>query len=164
MLSDEEIRDGIENGKIAVRNIADFESQLGSASLDLSVGPDYQDVEADVVRDAHNNPGQGLIFEPGQVYRIHTVEWIGLPDDIMAHIAGKLSLQREGLNLITTGTVDPGFEQRLELTVKNELSESQIMLSPGEPVVELTFDMLRSRVQRPYGEQDSEHAAGELIE
>lgn len=165
MLSDEEIRNRIEDGKIEVRNVDDFESQLGPASLDLCVGPDYQDVSGtSFVRDAHDNPGQGIILEPGQVYRIHTVEWVGLPDDVLAHVVGKLSLQREGLNLITSGTIDPGFENRLELTVKNELSERQLMLSPGEPVVELTFDALSRSVEKPYSKDESEHAAGELLE
>lgn len=80
-----------------------------------------------------------------------TVEYIGLPDDIMARLEGKSSLGRIGLLIHSTaGYVDPGFRGHLTLELYN-VSALPILLRPGMKISQISFHRLTTPAERPYG-------------
>ena len=61
-----------------------------------------------------------FILHPGEFVLGCTLEWVGLPDDLVARLEGKSSLGRLGLLIHSTaGFVDPGFQGQLTLELSN---------------------------------------------
>jgi dCTP deaminase len=88
---------------------------------------------------------------PGEFVLGTTVEWVELPDDIVARIEGKSSLGRLGLIVhATAGFVDPGFRGTLTLDITN-LTRVPIVPWPGKPIAPLSFMALDRAAARPYG-------------
>jgi dCTP deaminase len=95
-----------------------------------------------------------FVIHPGEFVLGSTVEWVQLPDDIVARIEGKSSLGRLGLIVhATAGFVDPGFSGTLTLEITN-LTRVPIVLWPGKPIAQLSFMALDKAAERPYGHPD----------
>jgi dCTP deaminase len=95
-----------------------------------------------------------FVIHPGEFVLGTTVEWVELPDDIVARIEGKSSLGRLGLIVhATAGFVDPGFSGTLTLEITN-LTRVPIVLWPGKPIAQLSFMALDQAAERPYGHPD----------
>jgi dCTP deaminase len=95
-----------------------------------------------------------FVIHPGEFVLGSTVEWVELPNDIVARIEGKSSLGRLGLIVhATAGFVDPGFSGTLTLEVTN-LTRIPIELWPGLPIAQLSFMALDAPAERPYGHPD----------
>ena len=61
-----------------------------------------------------------FILHPGEFVLGRTVEWVELPDDIVARLEGRSSLGRLGLLIHSTaGYVDPGWKGTLTLELSN---------------------------------------------
>jgi dCTP deaminase len=92
-----------------------------------------------------------FVIHPGEFVLGTTVEWVELPDDVVARIEGKSSLGRLGLIVhATAGFVDPGFRGTLTLEITN-LTRVPIVLWPGKPIAQLSFMTLDRPAERPYG-------------
>ena len=104
-----------------------------------------------------------FVIHPGEFVLGTTVEWVELPDDIVARIEGKSSLGRLGLIVhATAGFVDPGFSGTLTLEITN-LTRVPIVLWPGKPIAQLSFMALDQAAERPYGHPDlGSHYHGQL--
>jgi len=104
-----------------------------------------------------------FVIHPGEFVLGSTVEWVELPDDIVARIEGKSSLGRLGLIVhATAGFVDPGFSGTLTLEITN-LTRVPIILWPGKPIAQLSFMALDQAAERPYGHPDlGSHYHGQL--
>ena len=95
-----------------------------------------------------------FVIHPGEFCLGRTLEWVELPDDIVARIEGKSSLGRLGLIVhATAGFVDPGFKGTLTLEITN-LTRVPIVLWPGRPIAQLSFMALDRPAERPYGHPD----------
>jgi dCTP deaminase len=95
--------------------------------------------------------GESFVIHPGEFCLGRTLEWVELPDDIVARIEGKSSLGRLGLIVhATAGFCDPGWQGTLTLELNN-LTRVPIILHPGLPIAQLSFMMLDRPAQRPYG-------------
>ena len=95
-----------------------------------------------------------FVIHPGEFVLGSTVEWVELPDDIVARIEGKSSLGRLGLIVhATAGFVDPGFSGTLTLEITN-LTRVPIKLYAGLPIAQLSFMALDQPAERPYGLPD----------
>ena len=78
-----------------------------------------------------------------------TLEWVELPDDVVARIEGKSSLGRLGLIVhATAGFVDPGWKGTLTLEITN-LTRVPIKLWAGKPIAQLSFMTLDAPALRP---------------
>jgi dCTP deaminase len=106
---------------------------------------------------------ESFVIHPGEFVLGSTVEWVELPDDIVARIEGKSSLGRLGLIVhATAGFVDPGFSGTLTLEITN-LTRVPIVLWPGKPIAQLSFMALDRPAERPYGHPDlGSHYHGQL--
>ena len=90
-------------------------------------------------------------LQPGQFVLGSTVEYIVVPDDLMARLEGKSSLGRIGLLIhATAGYVDPGWRGHLTLELYN-VSPMPILLYPGMKISQISFHRLTTPAERPYG-------------
>jgi dCTP deaminase len=80
-----------------------------------------------------------------------TLEWVELPDDLVARLEGKSSLGRLGLLIHSTaGYVDPGWRGNLTLELSN-VANLPIALYSGMRIGQISFFRMSSPVDRPYG-------------
>src|SRR6202030_1287625 len=94
---------------------------------------------------------ESFVIHPGEFCLGRTLEWVELPDDIVARIEGKSSLGRLGLIVhATAGFCDPGWKGTLTLELNN-LTRVPIKLWSGLPIAQLSFMALDAPAQRPYG-------------
>ena len=95
--------------------------------------------------------GESFVIHPGEFCLGRTLEWVELPDDIVARIEGKSSLGRLGLIVhATAGFCDPGWKGTLTLELNN-LTRIPIKLYPGLEIAQLSFMILDRPALRPYG-------------
>ena len=96
-------------------------------------------------------PDESFVIHPGEFCLGRTLEWVELPDDIVARIEGKSSLGRLGLIVhATAGFCDPGWRGTLTLELNN-LTRVPIKLYPGLKIAQLSFMSLDAPALRPYG-------------
>src|SRR6202046_1684208 len=109
-------------------------------------------------------PGEeSFVIHPGEFCLGRTLEWVELPDDIVARIEGKSSLGRLGLIVhATAGFCDPGWKGTLTLELNN-LTRIPIKLYPGLPIAQLSFMALARPALRPYGSPElGSHYQGQV--
>jgi len=94
---------------------------------------------------------ESFVIHPGEFCLGRTLEWVELPDDIVARIEGKSSIGRLGLIVhATAGFCDPGWKGTLTLELNN-LTRVPIKLYPGLQIAQLSFMSLDRPALRPYG-------------
>lgn len=95
--------------------------------------------------------GEGLIVRPHAFILGSTLEWLELPDYLMGTLTGKSGLGRMGLMIHSTaGHVDPGWKGQLTLEITNQ-APYPIILHPGMYIAQISFELLNSPAERPYG-------------
>ena len=140
------------------------ESLVQPASVDLRLGDsfrvfhnyrvtsiDLRDPPQNLTEEVRVQDGEPFVIHPGEFALGRTMEWVELPEDIVARIEGKSSLGRLGLIVhATAGFVDPGFTGTLTLEITN-FNSVPIVLRPGLPIAQLSFMTLDRAAERPYG-------------
>lgn len=154
MFTDNKIREKVKNGEIQIDDVDSFEEQLQSIGIDLRAGPDYIVSRTDDVIDARNDRNRVLRFKPDTFYNIHTIEKVTLPDNIVGEVNPRSTLVRSGLNIETSGKVHPGFSGVLEFGVYN-YTDSEIQMDVGYPIVQLSFELLDTAAETPYGNKEN---------
>ncbi len=92
-----------------------------------------------------------FVLHPGEFVLGQTLEYVRIPDDLVARLEGKSSLGRLGLVIHSTaGFVDPGFEGNLTLELSN-LANLPITIYHGMPIGQISFMRMDEAVERPYG-------------
>ncbi|HUY58830.1 MAG TPA: dCTP deaminase [Solirubrobacteraceae bacterium] len=162
VLSDGTILRLVEEGRI---RIDPWDPKLVQpASIDLRLGDsfrvfhnhrataiDLRDPPANLTEEVVVPAGEPFVIHPGEFCLGRTLEWVKIPDDIVARIEGKSSLGRLGLIVhATAGFCDPGFEGTLTLELNN-LTRVPIRLYPDLPIAQLSFMTLDKPAQKPYG-------------
>ena len=162
VLSDATIRELVEAQKITIEPWD--AANVQPASVDLRLGDSFRvfhNHRASAI-DLRNPPtnlteevvipeGEAFVIHPGEFALGRTLEYVELPDDIVARIEGKSSLGRLGLIVhATAGFCDPGFKGTLTLELNN-LTRVPILLHPGLPIAQLSFMTLDRPAERPYG-------------
>jgi dCTP deaminase len=119
-----------------------------ASAIDLREPPSGLTEEVVIGRD------ESFVIHPGEFCLGRTLEWVELPDDIVARIEGKSSIGRLGLIVhATAGFCDPGWKGTLTLELNN-LTRIPIKLYPGLQIAQLSFMSLDRPAQRPYGSPD----------
>lgn len=145
-------------------------SQITEASIDLTLGNafivmrrtrlpslHFRDIRE---RDKHVNvyelqeriqlrPDREIVLHPGEFFLGSTLEYIALPNDVMAYVIGKSSLGRVGLVIATATHVAPGFKGTITLELSN-LGSLPLVLYPTMPVAQLVFHRLCTPVEQGY--------------
>jgi len=162
VLSDGTILEYVQQGRIKVDPWDP--KMVQPASIDLRLGDsfrvfhnhrataiDLHDPPANLTEEVVVPPGEPFVIHPGEFCLGRTLEWVQIPDDIVARIEGKSSLGRLGLIVhATAGFCDPGFQGTLTLELNN-LTRVPIRLYPELPIAQLSFMTLDRPAQRPYG-------------
>jgi dCTP deaminase len=92
-----------------------------------------------------------FVLHPGEFVLGQTLEWIKLPDDVVARLEGKSSLGRLGLLIHSTaGFVDPCWEGNLTLELSN-VANLPVTIYYGMPIGQISFMRMDAPVERPYG-------------
>jgi dCTP deaminase len=127
------------------------------AAIDLSEPP------TNLTEEVTRADGEPFVIHPGEFVLGVTLEYVELPDDIVARIEGKSSLGRLGLIVhATAGFVDPGFKGTLTLEITN-LTRVPIKLYAGLPIAQLSFMALDAPAERPYGSAElGSHYQGQV--
>lgn len=162
VLSDGTILQYVEEGRIKIDPWD--RSMVQPASVDLRLGDsfrvfhnhrataiDLRDPPMNLTEEVVVPAGDAFVIHPGEFCLGRTLEWVQIPDDIVARIEGKSSLGRLGLIVhATAGFCDPGFEGTLTLELNN-LTRVPIRLYPDLPIAQLSFMTLDKPALRPYG-------------
>jgi dCTP deaminase len=162
VLSDRDIRAALDAGEIAIRPYDPADLQPSSVDLHLDRSfrvfrnnrYPYIDVRApqpdltEMLTIADDEP---FVLHPGEFVLGQTLEWVELPDDLVARLEGKSSLGRLGLLIHSTaGYVDPGWKGNLTLELSN-VANLPIALYFGMKIGQISFFKMSSPVERPYG-------------
>jgi len=174
VLSDGTIRRLVEDGRIKIDPWD--EALVQPASVDLRLGDsfrvfhnhrasaiDLRDPPQHLTEEVKVTGDEPFVIHPGEFALGRTMEWVELPDDIVARIEGKSSLGRLGLIVhATAGFCDPGWKGTLTLELAN-LTRVPIRLYHGLAIAQLSFMALDAPAERPYGHEElGSHYQGQV--
>jgi dCTP deaminase len=103
-------------------------------------GPEYFDV-------VELEQGQTFDLLPGEYVLVSTFETIKLPDDLMAVLYPRSSVNRKGLSVDLTGIIDAGYQGPLTLPIRNNTLSQVIQLHPGERICQVVFEELKHPIK-----------------
>jgi dCTP deaminase len=162
VLADRDIRSALEAGEIAIRPYDPGDLQPSSVDLHLDRSfrvfrnnryafIDVRSPQPDLTELLHVADDEPFILHPGEFVLGQTLEWVELPNDLVARLEGKSSLGRLGLLIHSTaGYVDPGWKGNLTLELSN-VANLPIALYFGMKIGQISFFKMSSEVERPYG-------------
>lgn len=91
--------------------------------------------------------GQFFDLLPKESVVASTLEEVSLPDDLMAVLYPRSSINRKGLSVDLSGIVDAGYEGRLLIPITNNTSNQVVRIYPGERFCQLVFYPLSTPVK-----------------
>ncbi len=162
LLSDRDIRTGIEAGRIGLDPWTPAMVQPSSVDVRLDryfrifenhryPHIDPAEDQPELTRVVEPEGEEPFILHPGEFVLGSTLEQVTLADDVAARLEGKSSLGRLGLlTHSTAGFIDPGFSGHVTLELSN-VATLPIKLWPGMKIGQLCFFGLSSPAQHPYG-------------
>ena len=162
VLSDRDIRAALEAGEVGIRPYDP--SDLQPSSVDLHLDRSFRvfrnnryayiDVRSpqpdltELLKVADDEP---FILHPGEFVLGQTLEWVELPNDLVARLEGKSSLGRLGLLIHSTaGYVDPGWKGNLTLELSN-VANLPIAIYPEMKIGQISFLQMTTAAEHPYG-------------
>ncbi len=80
--------------------------------------------------------GKRIVIHPHQFILAATLEYIRLPQDLLAYVIGRSTWGRLGLIVATAVGIQPGFAGTLTLELRN-LGETPLTLYPGQSIAQL---------------------------
>ena len=162
VLSDHDIGAAIAAGRVRIEPYDQADLQPSSVDLHLDRSfrvfrnnryafIDVRAAQPDLTELVEITDEQPFILHPGEFVLGQTLEWVELPDDLVARLEGKSSLGRLGLLIHSTaGYVDPGWKGNLTLELSN-VAKLPIALYFGMKIGQISFFAMSSPVDRPYG-------------
>ncbi len=162
VLSDRTIREQLAEGRIVIDPLDPSDVQPASVDLHLdrkllvfrNSRRALIDVREDLdgLTEIEEIPDvQPLILHPGEFVLASTLEYIALPDDLVARLEGKSSLGRIGLLIHSTaGYVDPGWKGHLTLELSN-VASLPVTLYYGMKIGQISFLRLTTPAENLYG-------------
>ena len=162
VLSDRDIAAALASGRVRVEPYEP--SDLQPSSIDLHLDRsfrvfrnnrypyiDVRSPQPDLTDLLNVTDDEAFILHPGEFVLGQTIEWVELPNDLVARLEGKSSLGRLGLLIHSTaGYVDPGWKGKLTLELSN-VAKLPIALYFGMKIGQISFFGMSSPVDRPYG-------------
>lgn len=168
ILTSQEILDRITKNELAFApSIDQFQIQQHSVDLRLgfsflipkaweitnegrvAVKTDHLDFDHKSMRHTLVELEEGQFFDilPGEYVAVTTLEKIKLPDDLMAILYPRSSVNRRGLSIDLTGVVDAGYEGNLLIPVRNNTQSQVIRMYPGERICQVVFEEINGSVK-----------------
>lgn len=162
ILSDKSIREAIESGRLG---IDPFDPKLVQpSSIDVRLDNKflvfrntkraYIDVKQpadDLMEMIEVGVDDPMFLHPHEFVLASTIERVRMPDDLVARLEGRSSLGRLGVVIHSTaGFIDPSFEGHVTLEISN-LANLPIALYPRMRIGQLSFSLMTTPAERPYG-------------
>jgi dCTP deaminase len=165
VLSDRDIRAAMQAGRVRIDPYDP--ACLQPSSIDLHLDADFRvfrnnryafidprTPQPDLTELVSVDGDEAFILHPGEFVLGQTLEWVELPDDLVARLEGRSSLGRLGLLIHSTaGYVDPGWKGNLTLELSN-VANLPIALYSGMKIGQISFFKMSSPVERPYGSRE----------
>lgn len=101
--------------------------------------PDYFDV-------VELEKGQFFDILPGEHILVSSLESVKIPNDLMAVMYPRSSINRKGISVDQTGIVDSGYQGQLVIPIRNNTQSQAVRLYPGERFCQLVFEKLTAPV------------------
>lgn len=182
-LSDRDIKQYIQEGKIKIDPAPDFAKQLGPCSVDLHLGNAFKmfkplaypfldpksEIDFEEIMEEVKVPDDGpFILQPKSFVLCTTKESFSISPDLMARLDGRSSLARIGVVVhLTSARFDPGWQGKAVLEIGNMGTMPVILYGGTTRICSLTFEKLSSEVEISYLEKsghkyanpDSPHAS-----
>jgi dCTP deaminase len=140
VLTGPEIRNRINAGSLVVRPFT--EDLIQPASLDLRVSGDYVLFPKDSTGESYEYRVWGkekIIIYPPTFLLASTLEWVEIPEDLVARVEGRSSYARLGLFVHTSaGYIDPGFKGNITLELYH-VGAQPITLHKGDAICQLVL-------------------------
>ena len=168
VLSDGDIKKALKNGEIKISPKPDFQSQLGSCSIDLRLGTDFRvfdhgknpfidpskkDYSNEITKEVKIKMGERFIIQPGDFVLAVTLERITISSKLLGRLEGRSSLGRLGIVVHSTASIfDPGWDGQAVLELGN-LGRIAVALYPGMRICAMTFEQLSSPAEVPYAKK-----------
>jgi dCTP deaminase len=114
----------------------------------VAVKTDHLDFDHKSMRHSLVELEEGQFFDilPGEYVAVTTLEKIKLPNDLMAILYPRSSVNRRGLSIDLTGVVDAGYEGNLLIPVRNNTQSQVIRMYPGERICQVVFEEINGAV------------------
>lgn len=176
ILSDRDIREALQSGRIRIDPFPDLSEHLGSCSVDFRLGNTFMVFEhsqysfidprqpqsiGEAMRTIHVPDGEHFIMQAGDFALASTTESLELPDDLLGRLEGRSSIARLGITVHSTAAVfEPGWTGTATMELSN-LGRMAVALYPGMRICSFTFQQLSSAVDVPYGHKTGNKYAGQ---
>lgn len=176
VLSDRDIRKALESGRIGIDPFPDFDTQLGSISVDFRLGHTFMVFEhsrfsfidprhpasiGDAMRTIEVGDGEPFIMQPGDFALASTMESLELPDDLLGRLEGRSSIARLGITVHSTAALfEPGWVGTATMELSN-LGRMAVALYPGMRICAFSFEPVSSPVTTPYRDKKDNKYAGQ---
>jgi dCTP deaminase len=177
ILSDRDIRAALASGRIQIDPAPDLASQLGSVSVDFTLGRSFMVFEhsrysfidprqphsiGEAMRTIEVGDDEPFIMQPGDFALASTVESLTLPDDLLGRLEGRSSIARLGITVHSTAAVfEPGWVGTATMELSN-LGRMAVALYPGMRICSFSFEQVSSPVDVPYRLKRNAKYAGQL--
>jgi len=164
ILSDRDIRKALADGRLTIDPPCQ-DADIQPASLDIHLGTGFRVFHNHRYacidpREKQDGLTELIVAEdffmlhPGQFALANTQETITLSGALVGRVEGKSSIGRLGLIVhATAGYIDPGWTGRITLELSN-VANLPIKLYPNMKIGQLSFELLSSPAERPYGHPD----------
>jgi len=177
ILSDRDIIQALEDGRIKISPEPNFAEQLGSCSIDCHLGNTFMVFEhsrfsyidprhpqsiGEAMRTIVVEDDDPFIMQAGDFALASTRESLELPDDLLGRLEGRSSIARLGITVHSTAAVfEPGWVGTATMELSN-LGRMAVALYPGMRICSFTFEQLSSSVLTPYHKKLNNKYAGQI--
>lgn len=110
---------------------------LGAAGYDIRIGKIDRRTQSD-----------SYLVKPGECVLLSALEWLSIPNDMLATVTDKSTLARKFLALQNT-VIEPGWQGYLTLELSNHSTQSH-RIHIGQPIAQILFHLLDQPTDRPY--------------
>ena len=169
ILSDNQIREALESGDLAIDPFNSDSGSIQPASIDLRLGPVISDLGVNPIEGIYIDPTklnvnnfiqsqsetrditrEPLFLHPQQFVIGATLEHVTLSTRFGARVEGKSRLARLGVGVhVTAPKIDPGFSNYITLEIFN-LGPWVVMLQNGMEICSLVVEPLGQPAGRGY--------------
>lgn len=156
VLSDGTIKKMLLSGGLVCRPITD--ESIQPASIDCRLGDNFliidnkktKEITLDSEIKYKEITKDEIVIYPHTFVLATTMEYIELPNHLVALVEGRSSIGRMGLFIQNAGWVDPGFKGKITLELYNANSVP-IKLKAGRRICQLVFARMGYPAEVPYG-------------
>lgn len=129
------------------KNLAWLQNRIQPASVDLRLDNTLKNIDGETFTLDEKSM---YVLQPGEFILGSTIEYVNIPEDLVARVEGRSSIGRLGVMVhVTAGYIDPGFRGNITLELFN-CSDKPFQLNYGDCLCQIVFETLSSPCKQPY--------------